>query len=114
MGKFYEKSRSGWPKFLQKLPCLFGFHRRTGPMGQPANYCPCCGYEINPHAYSAWLITLKDGSEFTVDAVSAVHAVNLIESGKSVHVSNMKTICQLSPLGTPLDVLRIRIKDEPR
>ncbi len=96
MGRFFERSRSGWPRFVQQLPCLFGFHRKTGPMGEPANYCPWCGYEINPNAYCSWLVTLNDGTEFKIDAVSGVHAVNQICEDKQVHVTNIATVCQLS------------------
>ncbi|MBD0788121.1 hypothetical protein HUO09_17340 [Vibrio sp. Y2-5] len=72
-----------------------------------ANFCGACGKQINPDAYSDYLVTLQDGTEKTVTAVSPTHAQSLVIYGdklsfdcstgkpigdRVVHTDNVKSV----------------------
>ncbi len=51
--------------------------RKHWDEGGSANFCGACGKQINPDAFSDYLVTLHDGTEKTVTAVNTTHAKSL-------------------------------------
>lgn len=63
--------------------CRLGYHGpETGPDGRPANFCGWgCGKVFNPNAFQDYIVTLKDGTVYTVSAVNEFHAGSVVVYG---------------------------------
>lgn len=82
--------------------CRFGLHERTTD-GIENNFCPCCREIIRPGAFAQYTVTLRDGTEITVNAISERHAATLVVYGRSD-----STQAKVSPrTGQPMDSVRV-------
>ena len=61
--------------------CLVGFHE-THSGGLKNNLCPCCGQLLRPEAFQDYIVTLKDGSQQVVNAISERHARSRVVYGR--------------------------------
>lgn len=63
--------------------CPMGFHGpKVGPDGARANVC-CwgCGLVYNPNMWKTYLVTLKDGEQYEVQATNEFHAGSVVVHG---------------------------------
>lgn len=71
--------------YRRNVTCRLGFHgsRYENCSGvTPANYCEWgCGHVFNPNAYQTWIVTLKSGETFEVQAINAYHAGSVVMYG---------------------------------
>lgn len=69
--------------FRREVCCRLGIHGpRTGPDGKPANVCGWgCGLVYNPAMWQNYLVVLKDGQEYEVQATNEFHAGSMVVYG---------------------------------
>ena len=62
--------------------CRFGVHGpRLSSTGQPANYCGFCGFAFNPQALRKWIVELRTGERYEVEAINEWHAGSIVVYG---------------------------------
>lgn len=82
--------------------CRLGLHEWASDSIQN-NVCPCCLKRIRPEAFAQHTVSLRDGTEVTVNAISDRHAATLVVYGLSD-----STHAKVSPrTGQPMDPVRI-------
>lgn len=67
----------------RSICCRLGFHGpKVGPDGSPANVCSwACGLVYNPDMWKSYLVTLKDGEQYEVQATNEFHAGSVVVYG---------------------------------
>lgn len=82
--------------------CRFGLHERTTD-GIQNNFCPCCRQRVRPEAFAPYTVSLRDGTEITVNAISDRHAATLV-----VYGLRDSTHAKVSPrTGQPMDPVHV-------
>lgn len=74
-----------YASFRKHVGCTLGFHGpKTDLLGKPANVC-CwgCGLVYNKDMYKDYIVTLKDGEVFEVQAINEFHAGSVVVHGYS-------------------------------
>lgn len=70
------------------LLCPLGFHGPSiGPDGTLVNFC-CygCGHAFTPNSFRTWVVTLKSGKIFEVQAINAYHAGSMVVYGSDMRI----------------------------
>lgn len=86
--------------------CRVGIHyRKPCPDASPTNFCVCCGTQLNPKAFSTYVVTLNDGTQIKVEAINEPHATNMVVYGESsvrgevrVHPSNIASVVRVEDM----------------
>jgi hypothetical protein len=67
--------------------CKAGNHGdRFDANGQPANFCGWCGHTFNSEAFKPWIVTLRTGEQFEVNAINEYHAGSMVVYGDSTQI----------------------------
>ncbi len=102
-----------YARLRRKVFCRLGFHGpKTGPNGEPVNAC-CwgCGLVYNIAMWQDYIVTLKDGQEYSVSATNEYHAGSVVVYGNQRQQLDRKTGQPLGPVIVHRDNIKsIRLK----
>lgn len=87
--------------FRRNVLCRLGVHGdryENLPGVTPANFCEWgCGHAFNPSAFQTWVVTLRTGETFEVEAVNDYHAGSVVIYGKNAAIDGRTG----AAMGTP-------------